>query len=79
MSRNFRSIDAWPRLMRVETAARYCDEVSVEKFLKDVGVVWPKPVNVKGGGERWIRDHLDLAIDQLSNEPTNRMDLADVF
>jgi len=34
---------------------------------------------VKGRGERWIKDHLDLAIDQLGAEPKSRTDLADVF
>jgi len=65
--------------MRPQTAAAYCDETSVDKFLKDVGVIWPNPVNVKGRGERWIKDHLDLAIDQLGAEPKSRTDLADVF
>ncbi len=79
MARNPRSNGGWPRLMRPQTAAAYCDETSVDRFLKDVGVIWPRPVKVKGRGERWIKDHLDLAIDQLGGEPQSRTDLADVF
>lgn len=53
---------SWPRLMRAETAAAYCDEQSVEAFQKRVGSVYPRPLNVSGRGRVWLKEHLDTAI-----------------
>jgi hypothetical protein len=55
--------------MRAETAARYCDEVSVEAFRRAVGTLYPKPVRVSGKGDRWLRDDLDAAIEKLTSRP----------
>jgi len=60
-----RRIEGWPRLMPEATAAAYCGAASVEAFLRGVGNIWPRPKNVTGMGERWLRDDLDDAIDQL--------------
>lgn len=56
----------WPRLMRAETAAAYCDERSVEAFLYAVGSLYPKPVKVKGKGDGWLKEDLDQAIERLT-------------
>ena len=58
--------EAWPRLMRAETAARYVDEVSVEAFRRGVGTLYPAPLRVSGKGDRWLRDDLDAAIEKLA-------------
>jgi hypothetical protein len=58
--------EAWPRLMRAETAARYVDEVSVEAFRRAVGSIYPQPIRVSGKGDRWVRESLDDAIDRLA-------------
>ena len=58
--------DRWPRLMRAETAAAYVDEKSILAFRRAVGTLYPKPVNVAGKGDRWLREDLDAAIEQLT-------------
>lgn len=53
----------WPRWMRAETAAAYCDEVSTLAFLRAVGLgLYPKPHDVPGKGNRWLPEELDQAI-----------------
>jgi hypothetical protein len=69
----------WPRLMRAETAARYCDEKSVESFRRAVGTIYPLPVRVSGKGDRWLRDDLDAAIDSLTGKVVRIKDAADVL
>jgi hypothetical protein len=66
MTRAAGAAEAWPRLMRAETAARYCDEVSVEAFRRGVGPLYPAPLRVSGKGDRWLRDDLDAAIEKLA-------------
>jgi hypothetical protein len=56
----------WPRLMTARTAAAYCDESSPYSFRRAVGRLWPRPVRVPGKGERWLKEDLDLAIEQLT-------------
>lgn len=58
--------DRWPRLMTARTAAAYCGECSPYSFRRAVGRLWPRPVRLPGKGERWLKDDLDLAIDQLA-------------
>jgi len=58
----------WPRLMRAETAAEYCDEASVEAFRRAVGLLYPEPRNVPTKGQRWLIEELDAAIDKLTGE-----------
>jgi hypothetical protein len=70
---------AWPRLMRAETAAGYCDEVSVEAFLRGVGTLYPEPTRVKGKGDRWLKEELDAAIERLTGRATHIKDAADVL
>lgn len=61
------AIRRWPRQMRAETAAEYCDEVSVEAFRRSCGKgkLYPAPKKVEGKGDRWLRDDLDAAIDAI--------------
>lgn len=56
----------WPPLMRAETAAGYCDEVSVESFLRRVGRYYPEPHNISGRGRVWVRAELDEAIASMT-------------
>ena len=57
--RPFPPTGCWPRLMRAETAAAYCDEVSVAAFRRKVGSLYPPPVTRKGSRQRWDRLELD--------------------
>jgi hypothetical protein len=52
--------------MRAETAASYVDEVSVEAFRRSIGELYPAPVNVRGKGDRWLREDLDAAIERMA-------------
>lgn len=74
----------WPRLMRAETAAAYCDEPSVAAFRRRVGKVYPGPVVSKGARQKWDRSELDEAISKLrqstaSDGKTNVFDAASVL
>lgn len=71
--------ETWPRFMRATTAAAYLDEKSVEAFRRRVGSVYPKPVNVRGRGELWLREQLDESIDKLSAHVDKVRDIADVL
>jgi hypothetical protein len=51
--------------MRAETAAAYCDEKSVESFRKSVGTLYPLPHRISGKGDRWLREELDITLDNL--------------
>jgi len=66
MARATRTIEGWPRLMTAATAAAYCDEASVDIFRRGVGKIWPKSRRIAGKGERWLREDLDQAIDELT-------------
>jgi hypothetical protein len=59
---------AWPRLMRAEQAAAYLGEKSVGAFRRAVGTLYPRPINVPGKGERWLKEALDRAIDKLTGK-----------
>ena len=65
---------SWPRLMRAETAAAYCDEVSVEAFKRRVGTVYSRPVYVAGRGNVWLKAQLDRNIQKLNPEAADVMD-----
>jgi hypothetical protein len=54
--------------MRAETAAAYCDEVSVQAFRHAVGTLYPAPIRVSGKGERWLKEDLDAAIEQITGK-----------
>jgi hypothetical protein len=56
--------------MRAETAAAYCDERSLESFLRSVGTIYPEAVKVAGKGDRWLREDLDDAIERLTGRAT---------
>ena len=79
MTRTLAVAEAWPRLMRAETAARYVDEVSVEAFRRAVGSLYPDPICVSGKGDRWVRDSLDEAIDRLGGSVRKLKDASDVL
>lgn len=54
---------AWPQEMRAETAAGYCDEVSVEAFLSKVEKgIYCQPKHEKGCPDKWHRRKLDYDI-----------------
>jgi predicted DNA-binding transcriptional regulator AlpA len=54
----------WPRMLRLKTAAAYCD-LSHEAFLREVAAGrLPRPVEL-GGAARWDRTAIDLALDEL--------------
>ena len=62
MSRRVANPGAWPLEMRAETAAAYCDEPSVEAFLKKVGKIYSEPARMKGSLHKWHRAKLDRDI-----------------
>ena len=70
---------SWPPIMRAETAAGYCDERTVEAFLRGVGTHYPEPTKVKGKGDRWLRVELDVAIERLTGRATHIKDAADAL
>ena len=79
MTKPSNTIEAWPRLMRAETAARYVDEKSVASFRRRVGSVYPRPVNVSGRGDVWLKDQLDAAIAKLKGEAADAVDAASLL
>lgn len=55
----------WPKEMRAETAAAYCDEPSVAAFLAKVGRgVYSAPRRQRGCLPKWHRCRLDQDIDK---------------
>jgi hypothetical protein len=55
--------ERWPREMRAETAAAYCDEPSVNAFLKKVNRgLYSQPARQKGCLPKWHRAKLDRDI-----------------
>jgi hypothetical protein len=65
--------------MRAETAARYCDEISVAAFRRKVGSVYPFPITRKGSRQKWDRLELDMVgAGHLSDAP-NIIDAANVL
>ena len=79
MTRSVSNPGSWPRLMRAETAAAYCDERSVSAFTKRVGTVYPKSIHISGRGKVWVKAQLDQAIRRLSGEATNVEDAANLL
>lgn len=69
----------WPRFMRAETAARYCDEISVVAFRRKVGTVYPLPLTRKGSRQKWDRLELDAVGAVHLNEAQNIIDAASVL
>ena len=79
MRRELRNPGVWPRLMRAETAAAYCDERSVAAFTRRVGTVYPSAIRVRGRGVVWLREDLDAAIERLTGKTPATFDLASEF
>ncbi len=79
MTRSVSNPGSWPRLMRAETAAAYCDERSVEAFTKRVGTVYPRSIHICGRGRVWIKEQLDRTIRRLSGETADVDDAADLL
>jgi hypothetical protein len=48
--------------MEAPTAAAYMDEQTVERFLRRVGKVYPRPRHISGRGRVWLRTELDRAM-----------------
>ena len=65
--------------MRALTAAAYCDESSVDAFLRSVGKLYPEPYRVPGKGDRWWRGELDTALKRLRGEVSEVEDAGDVL
>jgi hypothetical protein len=74
-----RGFERWPGLMNAVTAAEYVGERSVDAFRRRIGGIWPRPLRVKGMGERWTRESLDEAIDALANGSRPVRDVADLL
>lgn len=56
---------AWPRMMKRQTAAQYCD-MSVAAFEREIlAGRLPSPV-LLGGREHWCKNALDKALDQIA-------------
>lgn len=72
-------VQAWPEQMRAETAAAFCDERSVEAFLRSVGTLYPKPKPISGKGDRWLRADLERAIRRIHLGEVMVEDAADVL
>ena len=70
---------AWPEQMRAETAAAFCDECSVDAFLRSVGKLYPKPYKVPGKGDRWAKAELEAALKRLRGVMGDVEDAADVL
>jgi hypothetical protein len=71
--------EAWPEQMRAETAAAFCDEVSVEAFRHSVGSLYPRPYSVPGKGDRWSRGELEATLRRLRGGSAAIKDAADVL
>ncbi|RPF70479.1 hypothetical protein [Aurantiacibacter spongiae] len=59
--------ERWPHMMKVDTAASYCD-LSRSAFLGEVGKGrLPSPINL-GGRDHWFRPALDKSLAILAGE-----------
>lgn len=57
----------WPHMMKVETAAQYCD-LSRSTFLREVAAGrLPSPIDL-GGRDHWFKPALDKALAILAGE-----------
>lgn len=65
--------------MRAETAAAFCDERSVDAFLRSVGKLYPRPYRVPGKGDRWTKGELETALKRLRGDTADVTDAADVL
>ncbi len=65
--------------MRAQTAAAYCDEVSVEAFMRRVGSVYSRPICICGRGKVWLKAQLDRDIAKLTPEAVGIPDAADLL
>jgi len=72
-------VEAWPEQMRADTAARFCDEPSVDAFRRSVGKLYPRPYRVPGKGDRWSRGDLERALKRLRGEEIDVPDAADLL
>lgn len=70
-------ISTWPRQMPAAVAAAYCGEKNVITFRNAVGSLYPEPKKVRGKGDRWLKEDLDKAIDQLHGKAPEVTDAAD--
>lgn len=58
-------MERWPRMLKRQTAASYCD-LSVAAFEREINAGrLPAPVML-GGREHWCKNALDRALDQLT-------------
>lgn len=55
----------WPRMMKLKTAAAYC-ELSQPAFMREVASGRLPPPVLLGGGDRWDLKAIDKALDEIS-------------
>lgn len=61
--------ERWPHMMKVDTAAQYCD-LSRAAFVGEVAAGrLPSPVNL-GGRDHWFRPALDKALALIAGDDT---------
>jgi hypothetical protein len=77
MSRRVKNPGAWPLEMRAETAAAYCDEPSVEAFLRKVPHVYSEPARTKGSLPKWHRSKLNRDIARKHGLQAEELQLAE--
>lgn len=70
-------VQAWPEQMRAETAAAFCDERSVDSFLRSVGTLYPRPKPIRGKGLRWLRADLEQAVRRIHRGDKPEDDVTD--
>lgn len=60
----------WPHMMKVETAAQYCD-LSRSAFVGEVSAGrLPSPINL-GGRDHWFKPALDRSLAIIAGEATS--------
>lgn len=62
-----RSIPDWPRMMRRDYAAAYCDMPGAEFDREVAAGILPAPIRL-GSKEHWSRAALDAALDRLTGD-----------
>lgn len=71
-------LEAWPQEMRAERAAAYCDEPSVEAFMKKVAAgIYSQPARAAGCLPKWHRRKLDSDIARRHGLRVDPVDLVE--
>jgi len=60
----------WPRMMKLKTAAQYCDLAPAD-FMREVATArLPSPIKL-GGTDHWDREAIDADLSRLSGAATD--------